>query len=153
MRHVFVAGALLFTLVLVPAATGAQAPVQKEKGLSIGPIMSDPTDATLRGGLDERSAIPAHLKLSPHPGNGADDNAEWFTSKYDMYEDNRQHDFHDQSHFGPGARGGLAGLRASFVKASFDLFLELVPVGISFVVPNPVTYYNVDLALGIRYRF
>jgi len=178
MRYVFVAGVLLFALTLTPAAASAQAPAQN--GLSMGLVLGDPTGFTLRSGLDERDAIQAHFGFSLFPGDAAAvmvdwthdawdflrDNpsasllfyfgiggkAEWFTGRYYAYEYDHHHYFPDRSHFGLGARG-LVGLRVSFVKAPFDLFFELAPVGVMFVVPDPGAYYDIDLALGARYRF
>jgi hypothetical protein len=78
--------------------------------------------------------------------------AEWFTGRYFAYRYNDQNSFPDQSHFGLGARG-LVGVRASFLRAPFDLFFELAPIGIIFVVPDPGVYYDIDLAVGGRFRF
>jgi hypothetical protein len=169
---------LLFALSLAPAAAGAEAPAQN--GFSMGLVLGDPTGLTLRGGLGESNAIQAHFGLSPFPGDavtvmvdwtydaydflrdnpsaallfyfGGGGKAEWFTGKYYYYEHDHEKGFSDQSHFGLGGRGVL-GLRASFRKAPVDLFLELAPIGIIFVVPDPGVYYDIDLALGVRYRF
>jgi hypothetical protein len=179
MRQVLlVVGALLFALTLAPAAASAQAHAQN--GFSLGLVLGDPTGVTLRGGLGERHAIQAHFGFSPFPGDavvamvdwtydawdflrhntkasllfyfGAGGKAEWFTGTYYAYEYDHHHSFPDKSHFGLGVRG-LVGLRASFRKAPFDLFFELAPVGVILVVPNPGAYYDVDLAIGARYRF
>ena len=45
------------------------------------------------------------------------------------------------------------GLRVPFAKAPFDLFLELAPIGFIVVVPDPGILYDIDLAIGFRYRF
>jgi hypothetical protein len=78
--------------------------------------------------------------------------AQWFTGQYYACEHNHQHRFPDPWYFGLGARG-LVGLRASLVKAPFDRFLELAPLGILVVVPTPGVYYDFDAAIGARYRF
>ena len=178
MKQMFVAGVLLFALILAPAAAGAQAPVRN--GLSMGLVLGDPTGFTLRSGLGERNAIQASFGLSLFPGDamavmvdwthdtwnllrgnptasllvyfGFGGKAEWFTGQYYAYGDDHHHDFFDRSHFGLGARG-LVGLRAPFRNTPIDLFLELAPVGIIFVVPDPGAYYDIDLALGVRFRF
>jgi len=178
MRRVLVAGFLVFALTLASAAASAQAPAQN--GLSMGLVLGDPTGFTLRTGLTERSALQAHLGFSPFPGDamaamvdwtydvwdflrdnpdvklplyfGIGGKAQWFTGQYYAYEYDHQHRFPDLWHFGLGVRG-LVGLRASLVNAPFDLFFELAPLGILVVVPNPGFYYDVDVAIGARYRF
>jgi len=176
MRHGFVAG-LLFALLALPVAADAQAPDQN--GFSMGLVLGDPTGVTLRGGLGESSAFQFHFGFSPFPGDGVaamldwtydawdflrdhpsaallfyfgfGGKGVWFTGKYFAYEYDHQHSFPDQSHFGLGLRG-VVGLRASFRNAPFDLFFELAPVGVIFVVPNPGAYYDIDAAIGGRYR-
>ena len=178
MKHVFVAGVLLFALTLVPAAAGAQAPARN--GFSMGVVLGDPTGFTLRSGLGERNAIQASFGLSLFPGDamavmvdwthdtwnllrgnpsasllfyfGFGGKAEWFTGQNYAYGYDHHYNFSDRSHVGLGVRG-LGGLRASFVQAPVDLFLELAPVGIIFVVPDPGAYYDIDVALGVRFRF
>ena len=146
--HALVAGVLLFTLALAPIAARAQA--QAKNGLSVGPIMADPTGVTLRGGLDERNAIPAHPRVT---GDAVNNDAAWFTGRDQLQEYDRHHDVPHQSNLGLGMRGGAVGVRTSFVMGPFDLFFDLAPVGGTFIVPNPVTYYDIDLALGARLRF
>ena len=178
MTRVFAAGVLLFALTLAPAAASAQAHAQN--GFSMGLVLGDPTGLTLRGGLDERNAIQAHFGFSFFPGDavvamvdwthdawnflrdnptasllfyfGVGGKAEWFTGNYYWYGYDHKHSFTDQSHFGLGARG-LVGLRATFLKAPFDLFFELAPIGVIFVVPDPGACYDIDVAIGARYRF
>jgi hypothetical protein len=178
MRHVLVERAVLFALIFAPAVAQAQAPAAN--GFSLGLVLGDPTGVTLRGGFGERNAIQAHLGFSPFPGDavaamvdwthdawnflernpgaallfyfGVGAKTEWFTGNYYAYEYDHHHSFPDRSHFGLGARG-LVGLRASFRKSPFDLFLELAPVGIIVVVPHPGAYYDIDFAIGGRYRF
>ena len=58
----------------------------------------------------------------------------------------------DRSHFGLGLRG-LVGLRVPFRTAPFDLFFEIAPAGVTFVVPDTGVYFDVDAAIGFRYRF
>jgi hypothetical protein len=175
MKQVIVAGGVLLALALAPSAASAQ-----DNGFSMGFILGDPTGFTLRSGLGERSAFQAHFGFSPFPGDavaamvdwthdvwdflrgnpnasllfyfGIGGKAEWFTGKYYVYEYNHHHSFPDQSHFGLGVRG-LVGLRVYFRKAPFDLFFELAPVGIIFVVPDPGAYYDIDFAIGGRWRF
>jgi len=178
-RHLFAAGALLLAMTLAPAAAGAQQ-VAAQNGFSLGLILGDPTGITLRSGLDERSAIQAHFGYSPFPGDavavmvdwtydawnflrnnpsaglmfyfGAGGKAEWFTSNYFAYGYDHPRGYSDRSHFGLGARG-LVGLRVPFRKAPFDLFVELAPIGVIVVVPNPGAYYDIDFAIGARCRF
>lgn len=150
-RHFFAAGVLLLALGVAPAASGVEPQVRN--GLSMGAIRGDPSGVTLRGGHDERNATTDPLGAGPFPDYGADGRPAWFTGDYQMTEAVHPPDLYNQSHFGSRARGGLTGFRASFIKMPFDLFLELVPVRVLFVVPNPVTYYDIDLALGVRYRF
>ena len=178
MRYALVAGIVLFASTLAPATASAQAPAQN--GFSMGVILGDPTGVTLRHGLGERNAIQAHFGFSPFPGDavvamvdwtqdvwdflrgnpsasllvyfGIGGKAEWFTGQYFAYYYNQRHSFPDQSHFGLGARG-LVGLRASFLRAPFDVFFELAPIAVIVVVPNPGAYYDIDVALGGRYRF
>jgi hypothetical protein len=178
MRYAFAAGTVLFALTLAPAAANAQEPGQN--GFSMGVVLGDPTGFTLRKGLGEHNAIQAHFGFSPFPGDavaamvdwthdawdflrgnpnlslllffGLGGKAEWFTGRYFAYRYNDQNSFPDQSHFGLGARG-LVGVRASFLRAPFDLFFELAPIGIIFVVPDPGVYYDIDLAVGGRFRF
>jgi hypothetical protein len=174
MRPVLAAGLLLFALTLAPAAARAEAPAQN--GFSLGLVLGDPTGATLRAGLGERQAIQAHFGFSPFPGDalavmvdwtydawdflrgnpsaallfyfGFGGKVEWFLGDYYAYH----FDHHDHSHFGIGARG-LVGLRVSFRRAPFDLFFELAPVGVIVVVPDTGAYYDIDFAIGARYRF
>ncbi len=156
----------------------ASTPVSDRNGFSLGLILGDPTGLTLRAGFGESNAIQAHFGFSPFPGDavavmvdwtydawvflrdnstaslpfyfGFGGKAEWFSGHYYAYHDHR--DYADQSHFGFGARG-LVGFRASFVKAPFDLFIELAPVGFLVVVPDTGIYYDIDFAIGARYRF
>ena len=178
MRHVLVAGSLLLAVTLTPAAARAQAPAPN--GFSLGVVLGDPTGLTLRAGLGERAAIQGHLGFSPFPGDavalmvdwtydavdllrhnprtallfyfGFGAKVQWFSGRYYAWEFHDQHSFPDHSHFGVGARG-LVGLRVSFRRAPIDLFFELAPVGVIIVVPDPGAYYDVDFALGFRYRF
>jgi|GEM_PF-1160874 len=159
-------------------ATAANASASDRNGFSLGLILGDPTGLTLRAGLGESNAIQAHLGFSPFPGDaiaimvdwtydawvflrdnptaslpfyfGFGGKAEWFSGHYYAYHDHR--DYSDQSHFGFGARG-LVGLRASFVNAPFDIFIELAPVGFLVIVPDTGIYYDIDFAIGARYRF
>jgi hypothetical protein len=161
-----------------PEQATASAPASDRNGFSLGLILGDPTGITLRAGLGESNAIQAHLGFSPFPGDaiaimvdwtydawvflrdnptaslpfyfGFGGKAEWFSGHYYAYHDHR--DYSDQSHFGFGARG-LVGLRASFVNAPFDLFIELAPVGFLVVVPDTGIFYDIDFAIGARYRF
>lgn len=161
-----------------PAAPGAN--TAKVSGVSLGIILGDPTGLTLRVGLTERNALQAHFGFSPFPGSavvgeldwtydawnflrnnstaellfyfGAGGKMEWLTGDYYAYEYNHRHDIPDRSHFGLGIRA-LLGLRTVFLKAPFDLFFEVAPLGILFVVPNPGVYYDFDAAIGFRYRF
>jgi len=178
MRVWLVAAALVVGVTLTSVAARAEAPAPS--GFSLGLVLGDPTGVTLRGGLGERQAIQAHFGFSPFPGDalvamadwtydawdflrnsprtallfyfGFGVKAQWFTGRYYAYEFDHHHSFPDRSHFGLGARG-LVGLRVAFRRAPFDLFFELAPVGIVIVVPDPGAYYDVDLALGVRYRF
>ncbi|MDD5224144.1 MAG: hypothetical protein PHE84_09145 [bacterium] len=180
MKHLLVAGVLLFALTIVPAAAGAQTPVQN--GFSLGVVLGDPTGFTLRAGFGERNAVQAHFGFGFFPGDsmvamvdwthdtggdllrdnptallrfyfGVGGKAEWFTGRYYAYRPSREYSFYnDQSYAGFGARG-LVGLRLSFREAPIDLFLELAPVGVIFLVPDPAAFYDPDFALGVRFRF
>ena len=179
MKHVLVAGVLLLALTLAPAAAGAQEHAQN--GFSMGFVLGDPTGFTLRAGLDERYAFQAHFGFGFFPGDsmvvmvdgthdtgnllrdnptaslrfyfGVGGKAEWFTGRYYAYKPGPEYSFpDDRSYVGLGVRG-LVGLRMSFREAPVDLFIELAPIGIIFVVPDPAAYYDPDLALGVRYRF
>jgi hypothetical protein len=168
----------MFAVTLAPAAARAQA--HAPNGFSLGGVLGDPTGLTLRAGLGERAAIQAHFGFSPFPGDavvamvdwtydvwdflrhspnaalmfyfGFGAKVEWFTGRYYAWEFDHHHSFPDRSHFGLGARG-LVGLRVSFRRAPVDLFFELAPVGVIIVVPDTGAYYDVDLAIGVRYRF
>jgi hypothetical protein len=176
MKTVFVAVSVLWALILAPAAATADSPSQN--GFSMGVVLGDPTGLTLRSGLDERNAIQASLGFSPFPGDamaavvdwthdawnflrdtpdaallfyfGVGGKAQWFLGNYYAYGNHQV--FSDRSHFGLGVRG-LVGLRASFANAPFDLFFEMVPLGLIFVVPDAGAYFDFDVALGGRYRF
>ncbi len=176
MKQVFISGYLLFVLGFMPALAHAQAPDQN--GFSMGVVLGDPTGITLRGGLGSNNAIQVHLGFSPFPGDavttmvdwthdaynflrdnpnaallfyfGFGGKAEWFTGNYYAYSD--RHRWSDNSNLGLGVRG-LAGLRSSFFKTPVDIFLELAPIGLIFVTPDDGVYYDIDLALGCRYRF
>ena len=167
---------------LLPAAARAEyeSEGESESGFSLGLILGDPTGLTLRAAITERNAIQAHFGFSPFPGAGVvamvdwtydawdflPDNPtaglifffgfgaklEWFTGWYYVYGP-RWHDVPlDRSHFGLGLRG-LVGLRVPFRTAPFDLFFEIAPAGVTFVVPDTGVYYDIDAAIGFRYRF
>ncbi|MFH1529996.1 MAG: hypothetical protein ABIK09_04570 [Pseudomonadota bacterium] len=170
---------VLVAVTLVP--DGARAAEHPQDGFSMGFVLGDPSGLTLRGGIGERMAIQAHFGFSPFPGDavavmvdwtydawdllkgnstaslylffGIGAKGQWFTGRYYAYHDKHyDHYLADQSHFGLGVRG-LLGLRASFRKAPIDIFFELAPIGIIFVVPDAGVYYDIDAALGLRYRF
>jgi len=171
---------LFVVAVVVVLVQFVQGQAAAQDGFSMGLVLGDPSGFTLREGLDERNAVQAHFGFSPFPGDavaamvdwtrdggnflpdnpsasllfyyGVGGKIEWFTGNYYVYEYDHHHSFPDQTHFGLGVRG-LAGLRTSFHKAPLDLFFELSPVGFLLVVPNPGTYYDLDFALGVRYRF
>ena len=178
MRPRLVAAAVLLAVTLTPAVVRAQAPAPN--GFSLGGVLGDPTGLSLRAGLGQRAAIQAHVGFSPFPGDavalmvdwtydavnllrhspnaallfyfGFGGKAQWFTGRYYAWEFQDHHSFPDRSHFGLGVRG-LVGLRVAFLKAPLDLFFELAPVSVIIVVPDPGAYYDVDFALGVRYRF
>ena len=180
MKYVFVIGFLLFALTFSPAVAEAQEPAQNQNGFSLGLILGDPTGVTLRGGIGERSAIQAHFGYSFFPGdavatmvdwtydawNFLPDNRtaallfyfgfgaklEWLTGRNYVYKYDYNYRYSDRLHFGFGGRG-LVGIRVPFHKAPFDLFFELSPIGLLVVVPDTGVYYDVDFAIGARYRF
>ena len=151
-----------------------------DDGFSLGIILGDPTGITLRGGVGGPNAIQAHFGFSPFPGAGlvgmvdwtydAWDflphnstaglmfyfgfgvKGEWFTGWYNAYGPHWNNAQLDRSHFGIGMRG-LVGLRVPFRTAPFDLFFELAPIGVIFVVPDTGVFYDFDIAMGFRYRF
>ena len=169
-----IAGALCFS----PAPASAQS--NGDDGFSLGLILGDPSGVTLRGGVGGPHAIQAHFGFSPWPGDalavmvdwtydawdflkgnptaglkfyfGLGGKGQWFTGKYFIYKHDKHDVFYNDSHFGLGLRG-LVGLRVPFRKAPFDLFFELAPVGVTFVLPDRGAYYDFDAALGFRYRF
>jgi hypothetical protein len=156
------------------------APGGNPNGFSLGVILGDPTGLTLRGGIGARNAIQAHFGFSPFPGSGLvagvdwtfdawdflrenptagllfyfgfGAKGEWFTGHYFVYRHDGRRSFADNRHFGIGLRS-VVGLRAPFRKAPFDVFFELAPGGVMFVLPGPGIYYDFDLAVGFRYRF
>ena len=177
-RPMFVSLVIAAALCLFPAPASAQS--SGDDGFSMGLILGDPSGLTVRGGIGGPSAIQAHFGFSPLPGDalalmvdwtydawdflagnhtaglkfffGVGGKGEWFTGKYFIYKHDKHFVSYDDSHFGLGLRG-LVGLRVPFRKAPFDLFLELAPVGVTFVVPDGGAYYDFDAALGFRYRF
>lgn len=181
MRQMLWAGMLLLGALLVPTAASADTTVHasSDGGLSVGVILGDPTGLTLRSGLGGQSAIQAHLGFSPFPGDavslmvdwtydvwdplsgnptlalplyfGVGGKAQWFTGRYYVYRHNDRNGFADPWNFGLGARA-LVGLRASLHDAPIDLFVELAPLGLLVVLPSPGIYYDVDAALGARFR-
>jgi hypothetical protein len=176
MRHFYLGGILLLALWLAPSMANAQ--TYNNNGFSIGLILGDPTGVTLRSGLGDRSAIQAHVGFSPFPGDGltvmldwtydvwdplagssvlslplyfgVGGKAVWFTGAYYVYD--HQHDLSNFYNFGLGARG-LVGLRASLIQAPIDLFIEVAPLSVLVILPNPGIYYDFDSAIGIRFRF
>jgi hypothetical protein len=177
MKYALVLGVLL-ALVFAPIPASAKG--NDLNGFSLGLVLGDPTGLTLRSGLGKRDAIQAHFGFSSYPGSaaaimvdwtydvwdlvkspsraalmlymGVGGKGQWFTGRY--YAFNNRHDkrYWDDSHFGLGVRG-VMGLRLAFLKAPFDLFLEIAPIGIIFVIPDRGAYYDLDAALGFRYRF
>ena len=169
-----IAGVLCF----LPAPASAES--HGDDGFSLGLILGDPSGLTLRGGIGGPNAIQAHFGFSPLPGDalavmvdwtydawdfladnktaglkfffGVGGKGEWFTGKYFIYKHDKHLVAYDDSYFGLGLRG-VVGLRAPFRKAPFDLFFELAPVGVTFVVPDGGVYYDFDAAIGFRYRF
>jgi hypothetical protein len=178
MKKILGAGVLLLVLCLTP--TVAFAEDNPANGMSAGFILGDPTGITLRQGLVGGNAVQLHLGFSPFPGDavaamvdwtfdvwdifrdnsslslpiyvGLGAKAQWFTGQYYIYDYHGQRRFPDLLHFGLGARG-LVGLRASLRQAPIDLFMELAPLGVIFIVPNPGIYYDADFGLGARFRF
>jgi hypothetical protein len=174
----FLAVILVAGASLSPSTASARAGDQN--GFSLGLILGDPSGLTLRGGIGESSAIQAHIGFSPFPGDalalmvdwtydawdflrsnpkagllfffGFGGKAQWFSGRYFAYEYHGHDYLTDRRHFGLGARA-LLGLRLSFRNSPFDLFLEIAPVGITFVVPDSDAYYDIDGAIGFRYRF
>lgn len=167
-------GAVVAVAVMVawtPPATAA---------FSLGAVLGDPTGFTLRGDLSGRAAIQGHVGFGFFPGDaviasadftfdaydflkgnrtaslwffmGLGPKFQWFTGRYFAYGRSRRSPIEDGAHFGFGARG-VAGIRAVFREAPFDVFFELAPVGITVVVPDPGAFYDVDVAFGFRYRF
>ena len=155
------------------------APASGRGGMSVGLILGDPTGLTLRNELGGADAIQAHFGFSSYPGGavaamvdwtrdvydfvngqtasllmylGIGAKAQWFTGRDYGYKHHDHDRFHDDSQFGLGGRG-LVGLRMPFRNAPFDIFLELAPIGVLLVVPDGGAYYDVDLAVGFRYRF
>jgi len=147
---------------------------------SMGVVLGDPSGLTLRGGIDGRSAIQAHLGFSFFPGDavsamvdwtydafdflrsnrsasmyfyfGFGGKAMWFTGRNFVYEHNNRYSFPDNSYFGFGVRG-LVGFRVAFRNAPFDIFFEVAPIGLTVVTPDPDLYYDIDGAVGFRFRF
>lgn len=170
--------ALALTCALILAPGAASARVDKD-AFSLGFILGEPTGLTLRAGLGDGSAIQGHLGFDHFRGGGTSAMLDWTYDAYDFmrrgrggllfyvgiggqaeffdhgyrdgWYDGRRHDYYDDDHLGIGVRG-LAGLRASFVPP-FDVFLELAPVGLMFDVTDGYAYWDVDLALGARFRF
>jgi hypothetical protein len=151
-----------------------------KEGFSLGMILGDPSGLTLRGGVGGPHAIQAHFGFGFFPGDavttvvdwtydawdflrgnstaslvfyfGLGGKLMWFTGRHFTYERNKKTYFDDYSHFGFGFQG-LVGLRAVFRRAPFDVFFELAPMGLTVVVPDPGAYYDLDCAIGFRYRF
>jgi hypothetical protein len=170
------AAALVFVCTLAPAAASARV---DQDAFSLGFVLGEPTGLTLRKGLGDASAIQGHLGFDHFHGGGttaildwtydaADliggrsrgallfylglgGKADWFAHGYyeDWYDGHRR--YYEDGHLGLGMRG-LLGLRASF-RPPVDVFLELAPVGLMFDVDDGYAYYDVDLALGARFRF
>lgn len=179
MRRSVALGLLVALAAMSPA--GARAQVAPEQSFSLGVILGDPSGVTIRQPLGQQDAIQAHLGLSLFPGDalslmvdwttdawdflhadhntaslflymGAGAKAEWFTGRYYAYDHSHLIGYEDESHFGIGVRL-LFGLRLALLEAPFDLFIEAAPVGVILVSPGPIAYYDVDVALGVRYRF
>ena len=175
MKQICCVAVILIASSLLP--TMAQAQKLSPTGTSFGLVVGDPTGLSLRSGMDGGHAVQAHLGFSPFPGdaltlmvdwtydawNFLDQNSgaalllywgggfklAWFTGGHYLYHRSYGP---EGGHFGLGVRG-LAGLRLAFKQAPIDLFLELAPLGLIFVVTDPGVYYDVDMALGLRYRF
>ena len=160
------ATALVCASTLVPATASARV---DQDAFSLGFILGEPTGLTLRAGLGDGSAIQGHLGFDHFRGGGTAAMLDWTYDAYDFlrrgrggllfyvgiggqveFFDRGRH-YYDHDHVGIGVRG-LAGLRASFVPP-FDVFLELAPVGLMFDVTDGYAYWDVDLALGVRFRF
>jgi hypothetical protein len=165
-------------LAVAPAMAAAQVP--NDDGLSMGLILGDPTGFTLRNGIGKDEAIQLHLGFGAYPGGalsvvadwthdlwtfvphgdvaslelfvGLGAKVVWFTEREYFYSHPHGREYPEASHVGLGGRG-LIGLRMPFRSAPFDLFLELAPLGLVGVLPDGGVFYDVDFALGGRYRF
>ena len=176
MNRLFGVAALLCALTLSPTAADASA--SDRDAFSLGFVLGEPTGFTLRSGLGDGSAVQAHFGVDHFHGGGMSAMVDWTYDAYDFLQRSRgagllfylglggqadffghgYHDYdhghghyHDDGHFALGVRG-LLGLRASF-RPPFDLFLEVAPVSLLFDVADSYAYYDVDVALGARFRF
>lgn len=165
---------LLGATLLVPGTASARRTDQN--AFSLGFVLGEPTGFTLRSGLGDGGAIQAHVGLDHLHGNDLAAMLDYTFDAYDFLRSSRSagllfylgiggqmewyghgHDhwhhghYHHGEHLALGMRG-LLGLRATF-RPPFDIFLELAPVALMFDIEDSSLYYDVDFALGARFRF
>jgi len=157
-------------LLMLPALAHAQGPQNKPFGLGLA--LGEPTGITGKYWFDRKSTLQFALGWGYYPHGGGAIYCDYIYNVFPLVRAQKvsfnllfymglggkigvwDEDYYHHEHYDAGVSVGVRipfGLTMVFVKAPFEVFLELVP-GLAFIHPHPF-WFDFDGCIGGRFYF